>query len=208
MSAIRFTGPWSQSPEFFEDADLNDVLLACDAVPVDVEAEEAPEFPDVLAYRAVTRAVSDLPERLRLVIVSRFALGVTVRSLAARLGVSHQRVNQLIEIAIGKLKRHEALVEALRGKPLPGRVAPLVRPTLGRDRVRLINHLMERALGRAPRSAVERYTHSKARAEARARYQLTSPRNRDRYRRQRAEKQERVRQAIERHLFARTSEAA
>lgn len=111
MSTISLDAPMPNA----EDIDLADAVPDEDWQRVFGEPEE-----DVLRDE-INRALSHLPERLRLVLEWRYGLNghvkLTLDEIAARLKVSRERVRQLEREALSKLRRSEAarsLAEYLR----------------------------------------------------------------------------------------------
>lgn len=191
------------APEWLDDCFVEDVVVACDAVPVDTQPEERPDVPDVLAFAPLVSAVASLPDRLRFVVLSRLVRDWTNEYVGSLLGVSRQRVDQLFDEAIDKLRHRPEVVEVLRGRRVSAVAPSAVR--LSRERVTLINRLMERALGPVPRTAVDRYKHTETRRDAILRRRHLSAEQRRQLRDARAAKQARVRLVIERHLAARAA---
>lgn len=126
------------------DADINDVLVACDAVPVAVEPEPAPDLDDVLDLdrlnRALDRAIEDLQPKWRAVIELR-RQGRTLHECGVELDLTRERCRQIEEAAIAKLRRHPRIVEMLRGRPAPAPTKDLERRR-ARERAREINASM------------------------------------------------------------------
>jgi hypothetical protein len=167
-------------PEFFDDTYVEDVALACTAVPTGVESEPRPEVVDTLAHRALVSAVVDLPERMRYALLARVVDGATNETTARVLGVTRQRVDQLVDLAIERLRKRPQIVEVLRGRPLPRPVRPSA-VALSPERVRLINGLMAKVLGRAP-APVRRQQRREESARTRAWRRASLAAKRDRVR--------------------------
>jgi RNA polymerase primary sigma factor len=85
----------------------------------DPGAEEAYEHvPHRLAVQALPGLLGSLTERERMILLGRFGLGgpeQTLRELASGLGVSAERVRQIEQRALGKLR--EAIVDERPGRP-------------------------------------------------------------------------------------------
>jgi RNA polymerase sigma factor (sigma-70 family) len=167
--------------EYHCDASAADILVACDAAPVDVEPEPMPDTDDVLdlaiVNAAIDRAMADLPFKVRAVVHLR-RQNLTLEDIASRLGVTRQRIEQIEKIAIAKLQKHRAIAVIMRGKPFP---APVTRHAISSERARLINEKCAAFFAkRAPTSRVKRRAGAdRADAWRRARLEREAARTRD-----------------------------
>lgn len=107
------------------DTTIEDVDVACDVELVGAEPEPRPSFLDEALdiarwNRALDEAVADLKPMWRSVITLRRE-GHTLHECGIALDLTRERVRQIEEKAIARLRRHPRVVAIVRGRPAPGR---------------------------------------------------------------------------------------